>query len=50
MKATHTKADTLETIGAIKVSNVSVDNATYLVYFKCFDKQLSKVTDGIYQY
>jgi len=50
MKATHTEADTLETIGAIKVSNVSVDNATNLVYFKCFDKQLSKVTDGIYQY
>lgn len=49
-KAIHTEADTLDMIGSIKSVDMSVDNASNLIYFSCYDKQLSKVTDGVYQY
>lgn len=50
LKAVHTEPQTLEMIGSISVTDMAANNLSNLIYFKCLDKQLSKVTDGVYQY
>ena len=50
LKAEHIDPSTFEMVGSIKVTDMAVNNKTNLIYFSCYDKQLSKVTDGVYQY